>query len=298
MRTQQDAGPICQAAGLTVQARAKLNLSLDVLGRREDGYHEMYMVMHSVELCDQVTLRHGEQEGVRVRCSLSFLPQDDRNLAALAAYAFWRRVGMEPQPLEITLDKVIPVCAGLAGGSSDAAAVLRGMNELYRTGLPVEELCRMGQEVGSDVPYCVLGGTALAQGRGEELTPLPPLPPCRVVLAKPDFSVSTPALFSRLDGMRLRRRPDTRGLIQALEAGDLGGVARRMYNVFEDVLPRRSAAKVEQVKQSLIQAGALGAAMSGTGSAVFGLFDGEEMARQAAEELRELCPEVFLTQSV
>ena len=282
---------------MTVPARAKINLSLDVVGRREDGYHEMYMVMHSLELCDRVTLRPGG-EGVRVRCSAGFIPSDERNLAAKAALAFWRRTGLEPRPLEIALDKVIPVCAGLAGGSSDAAAVLRALNELCRAGLSTGELCRIGEEVGSDVPYCVLGGTALARGRGEDLTPLPPLPPCRVVVAKPDFSVSTPALFARLDGSRLRRRPDTRGLIRALEEGDLGGVARRMYNVFEDVLPRRSAARVEQVKQVLIQAGALGAAMSGTGSAVFGLFDGEEEAGQAAQELHGLCPEVFLTRSV
>ena len=281
-----------------IKARAKLNLTLDVLGRREDGYHDLRMVMQSVQLCDTVTLAPGQGESVRVSSNLGFLPADRRNLATNAALTFCEETGLACPPLDITLDKVIPVCAGLGGGSSDAAAVLHAMNHICQTNLSVERLAEIGQRVGSDVPYCVLGGTALAEGRGELLTALPALPKCWVALCKPDFSVSTPALFQQIDAVRLRRRPDTEGVLKALHTGDLPGVARRLYNVFEDALPERYAAKVEQVKYILIEHGALGAAMSGTGSAVFGLFDREESAKAACEELRGLYPETFLTQTV
>lgn len=281
-----------------VQAQAKLNLTLDVLRRREDGYHDMRMVMQSVQLCDTLTLEPGKGEGIRVKSNLGFLPCDERNLAAAAALVFWKEQGIEPYPLDITLEKVIPVCAGLGGGSSDAAAVLRAMNEIHGTGLSLEQLALIARKVGSDVPYCVLGCTALAEGKGEILTTLPALPQCWVVVCKPDFSVSTPALFAQIDSVRLRRRPDTDGVIKALKAGDLAGVARRLYNVFEDALPERHGAKVHQIKNTLIQKGALGAVMSGTGSAVFGLFDEEQAARGAFEELRALYPDTFFTKTV
>lgn len=283
---------------VTVKAGAKLNLTLDVLGRREDGYHDLRMVMQTVELADTLRLERGQGQGIRVKSNVGFLPADEHNLAAAAALAFGRETGVETAPLDITLDKVIPVCAGLGGGSSDAAAVLRALDRIHETHLTPEQLARIGERVGSDVPYCVLGGTALAEGRGELLTPLPPLPRCRVVLCKPDFSVSTPALFAQIDSVRLRCRPDTKGVLAALEQGDLEGVARRLYNVFEDALPKRCRTKVEQVKQILIQSGALGAVMSGTGSAVYGLFSREEGAQDAFEQLRELYPETFLTQTV
>ena len=283
---------------MRVQAPAKLNLTLDVLGRREDGYHDLRMVMQSVQLCDTLTLEPGAGEGIRVNSNLGFLPTDRCNLAAAAALIFWNEMEIEPYPLDITLEKVTPVCAGLGGGSSDAAAVLRAMNKLHGTGLSPEQLAVIGQKVGSDVPYCVLGCTALAQGRGEQLTVLPTLPRCWAVLCKPDFSVSTPALFAQIDSVRLRRRPDTEGVLKALEEGDLPGVARRLYNVFEDALPERCSAKVNRVKHILIQNGALGAAMSGTGSAVFGLFADEADAQSAFEELKVIYPETFLTQTV
>ncbi len=283
---------------MEVKAGAKLNLTLDVIGRREDGYHDLRMVMQTVELADTLRLERGQGQGIRVKSNIGFLPADEHNLAAAAALAFQRETGIEVTPLDIALDKVIPICAGLGGGSSDAAAVLRALNELYNAGLSTQQLARVGEQVGSDVPYCVMGGTALAEGRGEVLTPLPPLPRCRVVLCKPDFSVSTPALFARIDSVRLRCRPDTKGVLAALEQGDLEGVARRLYNVFEDALPQRCAAKVEQVKQILIQSGALGAVMSGTGSSVYGLFRDETCAQDAYEQLKQLYPETFLTYTV
>lgn len=279
------------------KARAKVNLTLDVLGKREDGYHELSMVMETVDLWDTLRFTHGG-EGVRVKSNLGFLPTGEGNLAAAAALAFERATGRELGGLAIELEKRIPVCAGMAGGSSDAAAVLRYLDRATGTGLTGEELQSIARQVGSDVPYCVQGGTALAQGRGETLTALKPLPPCFFVLCKPPFSISTPALFSELDRHKLRRHPDTKGVLEALEQGDLTGVARRLYNVFEDVLPPRQGRVVAELKTSLITAGALGAAMTGTGSTVYGLFAQEEPARQAFEELVESYPETFLCANV
>lgn len=281
-----------------VFACAKLNLSLDVLNKRPDGYHEMKMVMQTVSLRDRLTVETGTGRPLEMRSNLGFLPADEHNLAAAAALALCRETGTDPGGLSIKLDKSIPVCAGMAGGSADAAAVLRGLNELLGLGLSQSRLEEIGALVGSDVPYCVGGGTALAEGRGEVLTSLPSLPHCHVVLCKPAFSVSTPELFRALDGCRIRRRPDTAGLIDALTAGDLPGVARRMYNVFEDVLPQRRYQEVCTIKNSLIQHGALGASMSGTGPTVFGLFDRQQAAEDARAALATIYRETFLVESM
>lgn len=283
---------------METRACAKLNLTLDVLGTRPDGYHNLKMVMQSITLADMLTLIPNEQAEVRVFSNLGFLPAGTNNLAAAAALAYWHARGQKPEGLDITLDKRIPVCAGMAGGSSDAAAVLRALNQRDGSPYSLQELAKIGETVGSDVPYCVLGGTALAEGRGEILTPLPALPKCWVVACKPDFSISTPELFHRIDSVRLRRHPDTAGMIAALNAGNLEEVARRMYNVFEDVLTERQRARVADIKQVLIQCGALGANMSGTGPTAFGLFREEQAARAAEEELSQRYPETFLCESV
>lgn len=283
---------------MELQARAKLNLTLDVLGCREDGYHDLRMVMQSIDLTDTLVVRPGTGEGIQVGTNLNFLPNGDKNLAAIAARQFWKALGKEPVPLDIEIQKRIPVCAGMAGGSSDAAAVLRGLNEQEGCPFSMKELAHVGESVGSDVPYCVLGGTALAEGRGEILTVLPPLPKCHVVVCKPDFPISTPELFHRIDSVKVRRRPDTAGVLAALEAGDLEGVARRMYNVFEDVLTERQAAQVTQIKRTLIEYGALGATMSGTGPTAFGLFSDRKQAEQAYEILARDYRETYLTQTV
>ena len=280
------------------RAHAKLNLTLDVLGRRPDGYHDLRMVMQSVALADVLTLEESGDGELRVRTNLHFLPNNEKNLAAQAALRWWEARGQAPRGLEIAIEKSVPVCAGMAGGSSDAAAVLRALNQMEGAPLSLWELAKIGERVGSDVPYCILGGTALAEGRGEILTPLPPLPQCWAVLCKPEFSISTPALFAKIDSVRLRCRPDTQGVVAALEAGDLHGVARRMYNVFEDALPERQRARVNDIKNVLIQCGALGASMSGTGPTAFGLFDDEGLAREAQERLADWGGEVFLTQTV
>ncbi len=283
---------------MEIQAFAKLNLTLDILGKREDGYHDLRMVMQSITLADTLTLEENQGEGLRVSANLRFLPTGEKNLAAAAALRFWEALGREPEDLDIRIEKRIPVCAGMAGGSSDAAAVLRALNQ--RAGAPFspKELARLGERVGSDVPYCVLGGTALAEGRGEVLTPLPPLPRCWVVACKPDFPISTPELFAQADRVKLRRRPDTAGLVAALEAGDLGGVARRMYNVFEDVLPARLYTRVAEIKNDLIQCGALGANMSGSGPTAFGLFDRLEAAQEARACLAQRYRDTFLCETV
>lgn len=283
---------------ITARAWAKLNLTLDVLGKRSDGYHDLCMVMQSVALCDTVTIEETGERGIRVSSNLEFLPSGKNNLAAAAALRLSEAAGRDGNGLRITLDKSIPVCAGMGGGSSDAAAVLRALNEGWKLGWSREELARVGEKVGSDVPYCVLGGTALAEGRGEILTPLPALPWCIAVLCKPRFSISTPELFSRIDGMKVTCRPDTKGMLTALERGDVQGVARRMYNVFEDVLPRNQAGTIAEIKGVLIQHGALGACMSGTGPTVFGLFDSLVAAWRAFHELKAVYPETFLTVTI
>ena len=285
-------------ATIREEAPAKLNLTLDVLGKREDGYHEMKMVMQSVSLADEVTITTEPGEGIRLTSNLGFLPADRKNLAVAAAIRFQEVTGTALGQLTIRLEKRIPVCAGTAGGSSDAAAVLRGLNRLFQTGLSLEELARMGEAVGSDVPYCVWGKTALAEGRGEKLTLLPALPPCWLVLAKPGFPISTPELFARLDRQRIRCRPDTAGVMEALEKGDLGGVARRLFNVFEEVLPERKRNRVEELKGILLHHGALGVCMSGTGPTVFGIFRDKDTAESAEKALKEHCNDIFLCRSL
>ena len=283
---------------MEIQAFAKLNLTLDILGKREDGYHDLRMVMQSITLADTLTLEENQGEGLRVSANLRFLPTGEKNLAAAAALRFWEALGREPEDLDIRIEKRIPVCAGMAGGSSDAAAVLRALNQRAGDPFSPKELARLGERVGSDVPSCVLGGTALAEGRGEVLTPLAPLPRCWVVACKPDFPISTPELFAQADRVKLRRRPDTAGLVAALEAGDLGGVARRMYNVFEDVLPARLYTRVAEIKNILIQCGALGANMSGSGPTAFGLFDRLEAAQEARACLAQRYRDTFLCETV
>ena len=277
---------------IEVKAFAKLNLSLDVLGRLENGYHEMKMVMQTASLCDDVSIRLREDGEITVQSNFGFLPRDGNNIAAKAARAFFAAADMPGAGADITLRKRIPVGAGLGGGSADAAAVLRGLNALYPAPLDGAALEALGETLGSDVPFCVRGGTRLAVGRGERLLPAPEMPPCGIVICKPRFSIRTPDLFARIDSRRSRIHPDTDGLLAAMAAGDLPGVARRMYNVFEDVLPR-SCSEIGAIKHALLDAGALGAVMTGTGSAVFGLFPDLACAEAAAKTLKERWRDCF-----
>ncbi len=271
---------------LSEKAYAKLNISLDVTARRSDGYHDMLMLMQTVSLCDELTIMPEREGLVHAVTSLPYVPGDRRNLAVRAALKFLELVGDEERGLKISIRKNIPVGAGMAGGSADAAAVLRALDRAYGWPLSAEELCAAGEGVGSDVAFCLRGGTALASGRGEILKALPPLPPCCFVIVKPDFSISTPELFGKLDSAKLCCHPDTDGLLAALEKGDLDGICRRMYNVFEDV-PDRRMRTIRAAKGALLDCGALGALMTGTGSAVFGVFRGPAEAEKACETLKK-----------
>lgn len=277
------------------RAYAKLNISLDVLKKRPDGFHDMRMIMATAGLWDDISIETGLGKS-SIQCNLKYLPRDSRNIALKAAELFYTKTGIENPGVSITIEKRIPVCAGLGGGSADAAAVLAAMNGLYKEPLETPALMELAGELGSDVPYCLLGGVALAEGRGERLTPLPPLPDCAIVICKPHSSNSTGAFFSRLDGCRITCHPDTAGLIAAIEAGELLSIARRMYNVFEDVLEKSSPCL--EIKNILIDKGAAGAVMSGTGTAVFGIFTDPDMAKSAFRHLKDTYEETFLCRPV
>lgn len=268
----------------TEKAYAKINISLDVTAKRPDGYHDMLMVMQTVTLCDELTVTLTPGSASRAECNLRFVPCDERNLAVRAAIAFFEHTGIS-SGAHIVMHKHIPVGAGMAGGSSDAAAVLRALNRLCSARLSRSQLEALGAQIGSDVAFCVAGGTQLASGRGEVLSPLPALPSCKIVICKPDFSVSTPELFKKLDAVKLRCHPDTHGIVELLGVGDLPKIARRMYNVFEDV-PDRKHNEIALIKSAMLDCGALGSVMTGTGSAVFGIFDDPAAAEKTAKALR------------
>jgi len=275
------------------KAYAKLNLSLDVVGKRSDGYHDMRMVMQTVSLCDELRLVLRHDGKINVTSDVHFLPCDERNIAYKTAKAFFKRIDRTDLGVGISIKKHIPVCAGMGGGSSDGAAVLRSLNTLLGKPLTATELEELGMTLGSDIPFCICGGTSLAEGRGEILTGLTPLSDCHIVICKPRFSVSTPDLFKRLDSCDLRYHPDTPGLISALDSQDLSGVSRRMFNVFEDVLPPNMN-KISEIKSLLLDKGALGAVMTGTGSAVFGIFDNKSRAYGAKAELQKHYRDVYI----
>ena len=276
---------------MKVCAHGKLNLSLDVLGKNPNGYHDLRMVMQTVQFGDDLDVQLRSDGKFTVDPGQSYLPADGRNLAVKAARLFLEGTGLGA---DIRVVKRIPVCAGMGGGSADAAAVLRALNVLTGRDMSVEQLCQLGLQAGSDVPFCVMEGAALAEGRGERLTPLPSLPDCPIVICKPAFAISTPELFVRVDGRKSRLRPDTAGIVSAMEAGDAPGVARRLYNVFEDVLERRQG-EIFSIKSALTDMGALGAAMTGSGSAVFGIFGDENAARAAFQALSARYKECCLT---
>lgn len=284
---------------MTLPAYAKLNLTLDILRKRPDGYHNLRMVMQSIALHDTVTVHTETGDGdITVRTDREDLPGGPGNIAWKAARAFYDAVGMENGGTEILLEKRIPMQAGMAGGSADGAAVLQALRSLYAPEMSRQELERIGLQVGSDVPFCVRGGTALAEGRGEVLTDLPPLPACTIVVCKPEFGLSTPALFGRVRVEKLGRRPDHDAMKQALAAGNLGAVARQMGNVFEEVLTAEESREIAYLKDVMLRCGALNAVMTGSGPTVFGLFAQKEQAERAAQALRSRYAQLFLTTPV
>ena len=288
-------------ASTDVRARAKINLTLDVTGRREDGYHTVEMVMQSVALHDtvRVTVTHGEKKprGIVLTCSMPFLPTDERNLAYRAAELFYKQTGVLLETCEIHIEKRIPMAAGLAGGSADAAAVLRALNALHEAGLTDDELCEMGLKLGADVPFCLRGGTMLARGIGEELSALPEMPHCWVVLCKPPFAVPTKEVYQEIDSVPLTQRPDTEGMKQALENGDYQGVCGRLMNVMETVTATKRR-QIGEIRAVLRENGADATLMSGSGPTVYGLFSDRTAADAAATVLARRFSETFLTETV
>jgi len=281
----------------TDRAYAKINISLDIISKMDDGYHDMLMVMQSITLCDEITIECAPGNGVSVDTDVPYIPGDERNIAAMAALAFYDFTGINGYSTRIAISKSIPVGAGLGGGSADGACVLRILNEMFNTRLQRSELETLGSRVGSDVPFCINGGTVLAKGRGDLMTDLTPIPECRIVICKPPFAFSTPELFGLINCEKIRARPDTAGIIDFLDRGDLSGVARRMYNVFEDVLPRGKK-EIENIKYLLLDTGALGAVLTGTGSAVFGIYDSAGAAKQAYDRLSASYSDCYLCETI
>lgn len=270
---------------LKLRALAKINLGLDVLGRRENGYHDVRMVMQTIYLYDNVTLTKTEEPGIQLQTNLFYLPVDEKNIAYKAAKLLMDEFQIK-EGVHITLDKHIPVAAGMAGGSSNAAAVLVGMNRLFRLGLSEQDLMERGVSLGADVPYCVMRGTVLAEGIGEILTPLAPLPKCYILVAKPSISVSTKTVYEKLDAHEIEDHPDIDGVIAGLEAGDLKKVAGSMGNVLERVTIEDYPI-IQEIKDAMREAGALNAMMSGSGPTVFGIFEDRMLARQAQQKIRK-----------
>ena len=279
----------------TVKAFAKVNLTLDILRRRADGYHDLEMVMQSISLHDTVTIRTGTGSGdIAVQAGRDDLPSGPDNIAWKVADIFFRTAGIVNEGVEIVIEKRIPAAAGMAGGSADGAAVLRGLRDILCPEMPDRLLETMGAQVGSDVPFCVHGGTALAEGRGEVLTDLPPMPDCPMVICKPAFGLSTPALFGRVRVDALQRRPDHAAMKAALAAGDLNGVAAELSNVFEEVLTDAERSEIMHIRQVMLEHGALNAVMTGSGPTVFGLFAEEAAASSAADALGKRYEQVYL----
>lgn len=271
---------------VTLKALAKINLGLDVLGRRDNGYHDVRMVMQTIYLYDNVTMEKTEEAGIQLECNLFYLPVDETNIAYKAAKLLMDEFDIKGG-VRIVLDKHIPVAAGLAGGSANAAAVLVGMNRLFSLGLSGQELMERGVSLGADVPYCVMRGTVLAEGIGEILTPLPPLPKCYVLIAKPGISVSTKTVYEKLDSQEITEHPDIDGILEGLDKQDIHKVAASMGNVLETVTIGDYPI-IEEIKHVMKEEGALNAMMSGSGPTVFGIFDDKSKARQAQERIRKL----------
>ena len=279
------------------KAYAKINISLDITGKRPDGYHDMLMVMQTITLCDDITVTLTPGRASRAESNLRFVPCDERNLAVRAANVFFAETGIGNMGAHIKMQKRIPVGAGMAGGSSDAAAVLRALNKLCGAGLDRVRLEQLAAHIGSDVAFCVCGGTQLASGRGELLSPLPSMPECGVVVCKPDFSVSTPELYQALDETFIEKRPDQKVMQLNLQKGDLLGIGGSLCNVFEPVVMQKHF-DINYIRSMMYTYGAYGAQMTGSGSAVFGIYDSFEYATVACTMLKDKYSQIFLAKTV
>lgn len=280
---------------VTYDAAAKINLMLDILARLDNGYHSLFMLMQSVDLYDTVTVETDDSGSISITSDEAGIPCDKRNIAYKAADAFFKHTEIKNKGIKIHIEKRIPFEAGMAGGSADGAAVIAALNDIYETNLSQQELCRIGLKVGADVPFCLTGGTCLAQNVGEILSPLPALDECYIVLAKPERGVSTKEAFAAFDTANNIRHLDTCGMLYAASQGDLYEICKRTKNVFEQLIevPERVP-----VKSTLNRHGALAACMSGSGPTVYGIFDDESKAQSAASALKSIVKNIYITKPV
>lgn len=280
---------------ISLKALAKINLGLDVVRRREDGYHEVRMIMQTIQLYDRLDIKRTQEPGIQIQTNLSFLPVNENNLIYKAAKLLMDEFSIT-DGVSVKLDKRIPVAAGMAGGSTDAAAMLIGVNRLFSLGLTKRQLMERGVQIGADVPYCIMRGTALAEGIGEALSPLPPMVKCPVLIAKPSISVSTKFVYQNLKLDDTTIHPDIDRLIDDIKAKNLHDIAAHMGNVLETVtIPNYPV--IDEIKKHMLSNGAVGAMMSGSGPTVFGLFDDEDTAKKAYKAMRSshLARKVYLT---
>lgn len=280
---------------ISLKALAKINLGLDVVRRREDGYHEVRMIMQTIQLYDRLDIKRTHEPGIQIQTNLSFLPVNENNLIYKAAKFLMDEFSIT-DGVSVKLDKRIPVAAGMAGGSTDAAAMLIGVNRLFSLGLTKRQLMERGVQIGADVPYCIMRGTALAEGIGEALSPLPPMVKCPVLIAKPSISVSTKFVYQNLKLDDTTIHPDIDRLIDDIKAKNLHDIAAHMGNVLETVtIPNYPV--IDEIKKHMLSNGAVGALMSGSGPTVFGLFDDEDTAKKAYKAMRSshLARQVYLT---
>ncbi len=280
---------------ITLKALAKINLGLDVVRRREDGYHEVRMVMQTIHLYDRLKITKTKEPGISIRTNLDFLPVNENNLVYKAGKLLMDEFGIT-EGVSVDLDKRIPVAAGMAGGSTDAAAMMYGINQMFRLRLSRQELMQRGTTIGADVPYCILRGTALAEGIGEKLTPLPPMVKCPVLIAKPPVSVSTKFVYQNLKLEEKTKHPDIDALVSDIRDKNLERICGHMGNILETVtIPNYPV--IDQIKQRMMESGAAISMMSGSGPTVFGLFHDEETAKRAKREMIRsgLARQVYLT---
>ncbi len=272
-----------------VNAYAKINLMLDIIAKRTDGYHDLFMIMQSVSTHDTVTVTENGSKKISITCRTEGIPLDEKNICWKAADAFFRYTKKRNKGIHIDIKKRIPHAAGLAGGSADGAAVIIALNKIFHTGLRDEELCKIGAEIGADLPFCLTGGTLLAQGIGDKLSKIKPLKKCYIVLAKPDFDVNTGYAYKQFDHFGKIRTPDKFGMLCAMQSRSLTAICSKMENVFEQFIevPKRI-----DIKEILKKNGALGVCMSGSGPTVFGIFDNRENAQDAADELRGIAKDI------
>ena len=278
-------------------AYAKVNLTLDVLGKRADGYHDLKSIMQTISICDDIEIDIDTGKPWELFCTKEGIPTDASNLAWKAARTFFDAVDIEPNGVTIRITKRIPSGAGLGGGSADAAAVLRALNKHYGSPMSILALAELGALVGSDVPFCTLCGTAMVEGRGERLRKLPDIPDCFFVVCKPEFSVSTPELYKKLDETIIKNRPDNLAMESALLAGDLGKIAENLYNVFDPVVSAEHL-ELDYIKSIFSSNGSLSQQMTGSGSAVFAIVSDNESATEICNMLKNNYPEVFIAKPI